>query len=81
MRSGEKYELVKCIETSALVNHIHKARTVAATVLEVSILVNMTKPNKKQTSNGYCWEMFLLQVRRCIREYGAQRIDINFDTY
>ena len=52
-----------------------------AGVLEGSVLVNMLKPKKNQTFEGYCIDTVKPAIQKHVTEYNAQRMDIVFDTY
>ena len=77
IRSGNKSDL----NIDGNNNNIHKAPTVEAAVMEGSVIVNMTKPANNQTFKEYCSEKFFPPVQKYTCEYGAQRIDVVFDTY
>ena len=57
IRSGDKSQLIKCLEPISD-NQINapkvSAPKVSAGVLEGSVLVNMLKPKKNQTFQSYC---------------------------
>ena len=52
-----------------------------AGVLEGSVLVNMLKPKKNQTFEGYCIDIVEPTIQKYVTEYNAQRMDIVFNTY
>ena len=52
-----------------------------AGVLEGSVLVNMLKPKKNQTFEGYCIDTVKPETQKYVTEYNAQRTDIVFDMY
>ena len=79
MRSGNKSDLVKHIEPSA--ESGSTTPKVTAAVLEGSVLVNMTKPNKNQSFKNYCSDIFFPQVKKLRQQYNSERIDVVFDTY
>ena len=78
MRSGEKSDLLECLQPTPPQSHLP---SVSAAALEGSVLVNMIKPKKNQTSGDYCSEMLIPQLQKYTREYDAQRIDVIFGTY
>ena len=79
MRSGDKSQLVKCLDQ--LSNNQVQVPKVLAGVLEGSVLVNMLKPKKNQTFEGYCIDTVKPAIQKYVTEYNAQRMDIVFDTY
>ena len=52
-----------------------------ARVLDGSVLVNMLKPKKNQTFEGYCIDTVKPAIQKYVTEYNAQQMDIVFDTY
>ena len=78
MRSGEKSDLLKCLQPTPLQSHLP---SVSAAALEGSLLVNMIKPKKDQTFDDYYSEILILQLQKYMREYDAQKIDVVFDSY
>ena len=60
MRSGNKAELIKCIETTATAT----PPKVSGAVFEGSVFVNMQKLSKNQTLKDYSSEVFRLQVKK-----------------
>ena len=79
MRSVDKLQLVKCLDQ--LSNNQVQVPKVLARVLEGSVLVNMLKPKKNQTFEGYCIDTVKPETQKYVTEYNAQRTDIVFDTY
>ena len=79
MRSGDQLQLVKCL--GQLSNNHVQVPKVLARVLEGSVLVNMLKPKKNQTFEGYCIDTVKPAIQKHVTEYNAQRMDIVFDTY
>ena len=77
IRSGNKAELIKCIETLAMTTILK----VSGVVLEGKLLVNMGKPSKNQTFEDYNSAVFHLQVKKHGRDYSTERIDVVFDMY
>ena len=80
MQSGNKAELIKCIETPATAI----PPNVSGAVLERSVLVNMGKPSKCQTFKDFprfSSEIFCSQVKKHRQDSSAERIDVVFDTY
>ena len=51
-----------------------------ARVLDGSVLVNMLKPKKNQTFEGYCIDTVKPTIQKYVTEYNAQQMDIVFDT-
>ena len=78
MRSGEKRDLLKCLQPTPTQSHLPSA---SAAALEGSVLVNMIKPKKNQTFGDYCSQMLIPQLQKYTREYDAQRIDAVLDAY
>ena len=81
MRSGEKAELAKCLETMVPNEQTSENIEVTAAVFEGSVLANLAKPKKNQTFEGYCIDMILPQIKKGVKEYSLKRIDIIFDPY
>ena len=81
LRSGNKADLVKCIDLLPNGKPQNEIPSVPAAVLEGSVLVNQTKPVKEQSFKKYCSDLFSKQVRRYMTEYKSERIDLVFDTY
>ena len=81
MRSGNKSDLIGCIEEVPNVLPKTEALAVEAAVLEGSVLVNMVKAKKNQSFQTYASDQFKSHVTKYEREYHADRIDIVFDTY
>ena len=81
LRSGNKADLVKCIDLLPDGKPQNKIPSVPAAILEGSVLVNQTKPVKEQSFKKYCSDLFSKQVRRYMTEYKSERIDLVFDTY
>ena len=79
MHSGDKPQLIKYLDQ--LSNNQVQVPKVLAGVLEGSVLVNMLKPKKNQTSEGYCIDTVKPTIQKYVTEYNAQRMDIVFDTY
>ena len=79
MHCSNKSDLVKHIEPS--VESTNGAPGGTAAALEGSVLVNMTKPKKNQSSKPYCSDIFFPQVKKLQQQYISERIDIVFDTY
>ena len=77
MRSGNKAELIQCIEAPATAT----PPKVPGAVLEGSALVKMRKPSKNQAFKDYSSEVFCLQVKKHGRDYSTERTDVVFDTY
>ena len=69
MRSGNKAELIKCIEKPATTT----PPKVSGAELG-SVLVNMGKPSKNQTFKDYSSEVFRSQVKKHGQDYSAERI-------
>ena len=78
MRSGNKSDLVKCIQP---LETITNQPQVPAVVLEGSVLVNQLKPKKNQSFKEYVNNVFYPYVWKAAIEYSAQRVDIVFDNY
>ena len=81
MRSGNKSDLIGCIEEVPNVLPRTEALAVEAAVLEGSVLVNMVKAKKNQSFQTYASDQFKSHVTKYERECHADRIDIVFDTY
>ena len=82
MRSGEKSQLAKCLESTTVEDDpVIDLVNVSAAILEGSVLVNLVKPKKNQTFKLYCTEMVMPQVKKAIFAYQLTRIDIVFDRY
>ena len=81
MRSGNKSDLIGCIEEVPNVLPRTEALAVEAAVLEGSVLVNMVKAKKNQSFQTYASDEFKSHVTKYEREYHSDRIDIVFDTY
>ena len=79
MRSGDKSQLVKCLDQ--LSNNQVQVPKVLAGVFERSVLVNMLKPKKNQTFERYCIDTVQPEIQKYVTEYNAQRMDNVFDTY
>ena len=79
MRSGDKSQLAQFLDQ--LSNNQVQIPKVLAGVLEGSVLVNMLKPKKNQTFEGYCIDTVKPTIQKYVTEYNAQRMDIVFDTY
>ena len=79
MRSGDKSQLVKCLDQ--LSNNKVQVPKVLAGVLEGSVLVNMLKLKKNRTFEAYCIDTVKPAIQKYVTEYNAQRMDIVFDTY
>ena len=81
MRSGNKSDLVKCIQLLSYTETVSNQPKVPAVVLEGWVLVNLAKPKKNQSFKNYATDVFYPQIRKQMNEYSAQRVDIVFDTY
>ena len=81
MRSGNKSDLVKCIQPLPYTETVSNQPKVPAVVLEGSVLVNLAKPKKNQSFKEYATDVFYPQIRKQMNEYSAQRVNIVFDTY
>ena len=81
MRSGNKFDLVKCIHSLSYTETVSNQPKVPAVVLEGSVLVNLAKPKKNQSFKDYATDAFYPQMGKQMNEYSAQRVDIVFDTY
>ena len=81
IRSGNKSDLVKCIQPLSYTETVSNQPKVPAVVLEGSVLVNLAKPKKNQSFKDYATDVFCPQIRKQMNEYSAQRVDIVFDTY
>ena len=81
MRSGNKSDLIGCIEEVINVLPRTEAPVVEAAVLEGSVLVNMVKAKKNQSFQTYTSDKFKSHVTKYEREYHPNRIDTVFDTY
>ena len=79
MRSGDKSQLVKCLDQ--LSNNQVQVPKVLAGVFERSVLVNMLKPKKNQTFERYYIDTVQPEIQKYVTEYNAQRMDNVFDTY
>ena len=79
MRSGNKSDLISCIEKIPNASPTVESPKVPVAVLEGSLLVNLVKPKKNRTS--YASEEFKSQVAKHQREYSSERIYIIFDRY
>ena len=79
MRSGDKSQLAQYLDQ--LSNNQVQIPKVLAGVLEGSVLVNMLKPKKNQTFEGYCIDTVKPTIQKYVTEYNAQRMDIVFNTY
>ena len=78
MHSGEKSDLLKCLQPTPQQSHLPSVSTVA---LEGSLLVNMIKLKRNQTFGDYCAEILIPQLQKYTRQYDVQSIDVVFDTY
>ena len=81
IRSGNKSDLVKCIQPLSYTETVSNQPKVPAVVLEGSVLVNLANPNKNQSFKDHATHVFYPQIRKQMNEYSAQRVDIVFDTY
>ena len=81
MRSGNKSDLVKCIQPLSYIETVSNQPKVPAVVLEGSVLVSLAKPKKNQSFKDYATDVFYPQIRKQMNEYSAQQVDIVFDTY
>ena len=81
MRSGNKFDLVKCIQSLSYTETVSNQPKVPAVVLEGSVLVNLVKPKKNQSFKDYETDAFCPQIWKHMNEYSAQRVDIKFDMY
>ena len=79
MRSGDKSQLVKCLDQ--LSNNPVQVPKVLAGVLEGSVLVNMLKLKKNRTFEACCIDTVKPAIQKYVTEYNAQPMDIVFDTY
>ena len=81
IRSGNKSDLIGCIEEVLNVLPRTEAPAVEAAVLEGSVVVNMVNVKKNQSFQTYASDEFKNHVTKYEREYHPDRIDIKFDTY
>ena len=81
MRSGNKFDLVKCIHSLSDTETVSNQSKVLAVVLEGSVLVNLAKPKKNQSFKDYATDVFCPQIRKHMNDYSAQPVDIKFDMY
>ena len=81
MRSGNKADLLKCLTNLSDREPKAEIPTVSAAILEGSVLVNMAKPAKDQSFQRYCSDVFCKQVKKYLKDYSSQRVDVVFDTY
>ena len=69
MRSGNKSDLIGCIEEVPNVLSRTEALAVEAAVLEGSVLVNMEKAKKNQSFQTYASDEFKSHITKYEREY------------
>ena len=69
MRSGNKSDLIGCIEEVPNVLSRTEALAVEAAVLEGSVLVNMEKAKKNQSFQTYASDEFKSRITKYEREY------------
>ena len=81
MHSGNKSDLINCIEEIPNTIATVQVPKVLAAVLEGSVLVNLVKPKTNQTLQSHAADEFESQVAKHQREYSPKRIDVVFDTY
>ena len=81
IRSGNKSDLVKCIQPLSYTETVSNQPKVPAAVLEGSVLVNLANPNKNQSFKDHATDVFYPQIRKQMNEYSALQVDIVFDTY
>ena len=79
MRSGDKSQLVKCLDQ--LSNNQLQVPKVLVGVFERSVLVSVLKPKKNQTFERYCINIVQPEIQKYVTEYNAQRMDNVFLTY
>ena len=73
MYSGNKSDLINCIEEIPNASSPIPASKVSAAVLEGSALVKWVKPKKNQIFQSYTLDEFESQVANHQREYSPQR--------
>ena len=64
MHSGNKSDLVKCIQPLSYTETVSNQPKVPAVVLEGSVLVNLAKPKKNQSFKDYATDVFYPQIRK-----------------
>ena len=62
MHSGNKFDLVKCIQSLSYTETVSNQPKVPAVVSEGSVLVNLAKPKKNQSFTDYAIDVFYPQM-------------------
>ena len=73
MCSGNKSDLVKCIQPLSYTETVSNQPKVLAVVLEGSVLVNLAKPKKNQSFKDYATDVFYPKIRKQMNEYSTSR--------
>ena len=77
IRSGNKAEFLTCFKD--LVKTTNEIPNVDASVLEGSVIVNMTKPGKEKTFRAYAEQLIVPKIQSELDR--CKRVDVVFDTY
>ena len=81
MRSGTKFDLVKCFLPDSTASIIDTKPKAAEVVLECSVLLDLVKPKKNQLFEDYSFELFYPQICKYQQLCVAYSVDVVFDTY
>ena len=77
IRPGDKAELLTCLKNVSKTTK--EMPNVSVAVLEGSVMVNMTKPDKEKTFRSYADNLIVPRIQSELDKY--ERVDVVFDTY